>query len=252
MADTDLGSNKNTAQSVPLHLPEALLRETAEIHWVCQIDGTLVTIGAAAKFIYGCSIEELLADRDRRAQSIHPEDQAGYRDFFAQLVDGRTTRYSYRLVDPDGTIHWLTDLAALSEQDGKPIVYGLTRVTDEQQRVETALGDAEAVYLSLVESLPLSVLRKDTKGRIQFANARACESMGKTVEELIGKTDFDLFPADLAKKYMDDDEAVIQSGKLHHDVERHQAPGNQQIHVEVWKSPVHGAHGDVIGIQVMF
>ena len=96
------------------------------------------------------------------------------------------------------------------------------------------------------------MLRKDTRSRIQYANAQACEQIGKPIEELVGKTDFDLFPADLAKKYMSDDRDVMQSGKLRHDVERHQAPGGKQIHVEVWKAPVHGARGEVVGIQVMF
>ncbi len=60
------------------------------------------------------------------------------------------------------------------------------------------------------------------------------------------------FPADLARKYMRDDREVVQSGKLHHDVERHQGANGRQIHVEVWKAPVHDARGDVVGIQVMF
>jgi PAS domain S-box-containing protein len=133
-----------------------------------------------------------------------------------------------------------------------PSMFGLIRLSPSTNHFESALRDAEAVYRSLVESLPLSVLRKDSRGRIQYANAQACELIGTPVSDLIGKTDFDLFPADLAKKYMADDREVMQSGKLHHDVERHQAAEGKQIHVEVWKAPVHSSKGDVVGIQVMF
>ena len=70
---------------------------------------------------------------------------------------------------------------------------------------------------------------------------RPANRLDKTVEELIGKSDFDLYPADLAKKYMKDDRDVMLSGKLHHDVERHQGAGGKQSHVEVWKAPVHSS-----------
>jgi two-component system, sensor histidine kinase and response regulator len=122
----------------------------------------------------------------------------------------------------------------------------------EMAQMRLSLREAEAVYQSLVESLPMSVLRKDLRGRIQHANTRACEQMGRTIDALVGHTDFDLFPADLARKYMSDDREVLQSGKMHHTVERHIDPNGKVLHVEVWKTPVHNAQGKIIGLQVMF
>ena len=140
--------------------------------------------------------------------------------------------------------------------DDELVAVGMIHMQKQRRGFEpafaTALRDAEAVYHSLVESLPLSVLRKDSRGRIQYANAQACDQLGLKVSELIGKTDFDLFPADLAKRYMTDDQRVMQSGELYHNVERHQTGNEKSIHAEVWKAPVHSATGDVVGIQVMF
>ncbi|MCG8649965.1 MAG: PAS domain-containing protein, partial [Pirellulales bacterium] len=129
---------------------------------------------------------------------------------------------------------------------------GISREITEQRNLEAVLSDSEAAYLSLVETMPLSILRKDERGRIQYANPLACKQMGIPAEMVIGKTDFDLFPAELAKKYMADDQRVMQTGKPHHDVERHQNRDGTQTHVEVWKAPVHSARGKVVGIQVMF
>jgi two-component system, sensor histidine kinase and response regulator len=125
-------------------------------------------------------------------------------------------------------------------------------VPNEVDQMRQSLREAEAVYQSLVESLPMSVLRKDLRGRIQHANTRACEQMGRTIDELVGRTDFDLFPADLARKYMSDDREVLQSGKMYHTVERHIDRSGKVLHVEVWKTPVHNAEGKIIGLQVMF
>ncbi len=252
MADADIGTEQESSKSPGQRIPESLLREVTEIHWVESIRGSLVNIHPAASNLYGCPTEQLLDGTKWRADFVHPDDRSRFDEYLKQTIADGTGDCRYRVVDTKQATHWVYECASTSEQGHQQQVYGLTRIVDDQHNVEVALHDSEAVYFSLVESLPLCVLRKDTKGRIQYANARACEDMGKTIEELIGKTDFDLFPADLARKYMSDDREVIQSGKLHHDVERHQAPSGEQIHVEVWKAPVHSARGDVIGIQVMF
>ena len=118
--------------------------------------------------------------------------------------------------------------------------------------LQNALRRSEAIYQSLVESLPMSVLRKDSRGRIQQANSRACRFMNRKIDEIVGKTDFDLFPAELARQYTDDDREVIQSGKLQHKIERHVDKSGTTRHVEVWKAPIHGDDGRCVGLQILF
>ncbi len=122
------------------------------------------------------------------------------------------------------------------------------------QRTEAALRDSEALYHSLVESLPLSIFRKDAEGRIQFANRRFCETLGRSLDELRGKTDFDLFPLDLAEKYRRDDLAVLTSGRVLEDVEEYRRSDGELLYVQILKSPVLGRRwrspgctGDVLG-----
>ena len=74
------------------------------------------------------------------------------------------------------------------------------------KRAEEVLRDSEALYSSLVENLPVYVLRKDLEGRFVFASRSFCELVGLPLEEVLGKTDFDLYPADLARKYRQDDQ----------------------------------------------
>ena len=246
-------------------LPDSLLAKVTEISWAATADGSLTSIHPAAKNLYGWSVEELLANPDLRMECVHPDDRSQVQQSYDELPEMGSVEMEYRLVDKSGQVRRVQEVVHFESvtvsndnsspdatTDMLPSIFGLIRLSPSQTHLETALRDAEAVYRSLVESLPLSVLRKDSRGRIQYANAQACELIGTPVSELIGKTDFDLFPADLAKKYMADDREVMQSGKLHHDVERHQAADGTQIHVEVWKAPVHSSKGDVVGIQVMF
>src|SRR6187401_3578264 len=102
--------------------------------------------------------------------------------------------------------------------------------------LQAALDQSEAFYSSLVESLPQNILRKDLAGRFTFANSRVCRALGVTPAAIIGKTDFDFFPADLAAKYQADDRAVIQLGQQYETVEAHASPAGM-TYVRVIKTP---------------
>jgi PAS domain-containing protein len=79
---------------------------------------------------------------------------------------------------------------------------------EQLKRAEYALQESEAIYASLVDSLPLNMLRKDMQGRLVFANKRYCEMLKMDLADLMYKTDWDLFPDELARKYRQDDVRV--------------------------------------------
>src|SRR5579864_4732482 len=57
-----------------------------------------------------------------------------------------------------------------------------------QSEAALALRDSEALYHSLVDHLPLSVLRKDREGEYTFVNRRYLEFSGKDAQEILGTT----------------------------------------------------------------
>lgn len=122
----------------------------------------------------------------------------------------------------------------------------------ERLRAERSLRDSEALYHSLVDTLPISILRKDLQGRVTYGNRGYAEKMGRPLADLLGKTDFDLFPRELAEKYLRDDQQVIQGGKIFEDVEEHRSADGAPSYVHVLKAPVRDAGGKVVGTQVIF
>lgn len=117
---------------------------------------------------------------------------------------------------------------------------------------ELALRDSEALYHSLVDHLPLSVLRKDLDGKYTFVNRRYLEFSGKQASDIIGTTDFDLFPRELAAKYRQGDEHVQTTGQLFEDIEAYRKPDGETRYIQVLKTPVRDANDRIIGTQVMF
>lgn len=136
------------------------------------------------------------------------------------------------------------------EDVGRLVIF--LRDVTERKRAELALKDSQRLYASLVENLPLCVIRKDREGRFTFANRAFCELMGRPLEALIGKTDFDLYPRELAEKYRHDDAQVCATGKSLEVTESNRAPDGTEHHVYVMKTPVHDASDAIIGTQVLF
>ena len=131
-------------------------------------------------------------------------------------------------------------------------VQGVFRDVTEHRRTQTALYDAEARYYSLVESLPLATWSKDREGKFTFCNAQFCRVVGRPLHELVKKTDYDVFPAELADKYMRDDATVRDSGQVLECVEVFIDDKQQEHFVQVFKAPLFNARREVVGTQGVF
>ncbi len=77
-----------------------------------------------------------------------------------------------------------------------------------------ALTEERIMLRTLIDNLPDVIYVKDTKSRFVVGNIAVAHLMGvKSPEELIGRTDFDFFQRDLAQRYYDDEQALMQSGE---------------------------------------
>jgi PAS domain S-box-containing protein len=128
----------------------------------------------------------------------------------------------------------------------------LEAVDDERRKAVRALRETEVLYHSLVETLPQNILRKDMEGRFTFANQRFCAELGRELDDIIGKTDFDFWPRELAEKYRRDDSRVIESGQVLDVVEQHITPQGETLYVQVMKTPIFREDGAPLGIQGIF
>lgn len=144
------------------------------------------------------------------------------------------------------------DLVVQGGKSAADLRLTLQAETRQRKLAEVSARDAEALYHSFVETLPINLLRKDLAGRFTFANKLFCEELRAPLENIVGKTDEDFFGAELAKKYRADDERVIQTRKTFEAVEEHRLPTGERRFVHVLKAPVMNARSEVIGVQIVF
>jgi PAS domain-containing protein len=73
---------------------------------------------------------------------------------------------------------------------------------------------AELYLENIVDNFPGHIYWKDLKGKYLGCNKRVAENAGfSSVNDLIGKTDFDLWPQVMAEDYRKNDLYVIESKK---------------------------------------
>ena len=116
---------------------------------------------------------------------------------------------------------------------------------------QQSAADFEARHRGLVDTLPVCVLQKDPNGQFIFANRAYGEFTGHVIEDILGMTDFDLSPQEVAEKFRADDRKVIESGQQLREIEANTTDGRKRW-VEVIKSPIYDARRKAVGTQAIF
>ena len=84
----------------------------------------------------------------------------------------------------------------------------------ERKQTEEMLAQERNLLRTLIDNLPDLVYAKDAESRFLIGNIAIARLMGAaTPDELLGKTDFDFYPRELAAQYYTGEQEVIQSGQ---------------------------------------
>ncbi len=158
-----------------------------------------------------------------------------------------------KVVGPDGKSRWVsTSKVPLRDAGGAVIgTVGISRDIRTLKRAEEKTRDSEALYQSLIETLPQCIFRKDVEGRYVYVNKPLCDLFGLAPKDFLGKTDLDVNPPANAAKYRRDDQWVITHQKLFTDIEELKAK-RKKIRIRIFKTPVYDSRGRVVGIQGVF
>jgi len=229
------------------HLVEGIFRTTPDGHYL------LANVALARIYGYDSPVELMASIKDI-GRSLYVNHAR--REEFVRLMQNNDTitDFESQIYRKDGTVIWISEnCRAVRDAQGKLLYYeGTVADITEHQQTEMSLRNSESLYHSLVETMPQNVFRKDLQGRFTFANQQYCKHYHCRLEDILGKTDFDFFPRELAEKYRRDDQRVIETGQTYEIIEEHQPLGQERTIVQVVKTPLYGADGSIIGLQGIF
>jgi len=88
------------------------------------------------------------------------------------------------------------------------------RNTISRNEAEAALRKSESFIKSVVDNAASTITIKDVSGRYLLVNKEAQKSLGFTEKEVLGKTPYDFFPAEVADETRSHAEEVLKTGRL--------------------------------------
>lgn len=133
-------------------------------------------------------------------------------------------------------------------REDKNMVFGVIRDITEKVEAEKELNQTNTLLQTLIDNLPDAIYMKDVNYRKIVANKGDARNCGvQSVGEIIGKTDFDMFPKETAGKYMEDDRRVIEKGKTILNREE-ELPGNPKRWILTSKIPLRNNGSKIIGL----
>ncbi len=147
---------------------------------------------------------------------VHPDDlpmfENEWRAFFRKVKDslhiiyrgGVNARYRYFEMRCRKTVN---------PENAQEEFFGVIRDIDEEKTSERALSNANQLIQSVMDHIPCLLYVKDFEheDRYLFISKYALQQIGLTSEEVIGKTDHDIFPQDVAYENRQTDREVMES-----------------------------------------
>lgn len=148
-----------------------------------------------------------------------------------------------------------TSKMPLRDREGNIIgTFGISTDITERKNVEIELAADRNLLRTLIDNLPEYIYIKDRQSRFLLNNTAHLSLLGaKTQEEVIGKSDLDIFPRELAQQYYADEQAVLASGEVVIDKEEpvvDQTTG-EQLWVSTSKIPLRDENGQITGFVGM-
>jgi diguanylate cyclase (GGDEF)-like protein/PAS domain S-box-containing protein len=116
-----------------------------------------------------------------------------------------------------------------------------------REQARQALDQSLQRQMAILENIPDIAWLKDEKSRFIFVNEQFARSAGICAEELVHKTDLDVWPDALAKRYRQDDKDVMQTRRPKRVEEPLVDRGQGERIIETIKTPIFDVSGKVIG-----
>lgn len=236
----------NSEQNVRM---QAVVNSVLDAIITICLDGTIESVNAAAEKMFGYTANEIIGRnvsvlmpppfRDEHDQYLHNYLDTGV----AKIIGiGREAM----AVRKDGT-EFPIDLAVTEVKFGNRRLFtGVVRDISDRRRAEQAFRESEELFRTFTTKVPVAIFIKDLRGRYTLANPLASEALGRP-EGVVGMTDHDLLPADVADRLRQRDLEVISTGQAGETVEIVEREGFHADYLSV-KFPLVDAQGRTVGV----
>lgn len=243
-AQTALARSEEGFRTLVASIPGIVYRCKTQAPWRVEY------ISERVEQITGYLAADFLSGRMAFGHYIHPEDLSMVEaKVQAHVAAGTPFEIEYRIQHRDGGIRWVFEKGtAVYDLENRPLwLDGVILDITENRRAEERLREKDRLLHGILENTPDAVFCKDGDGRYILANSAALKAIGRPESEVVGRTDFALFPRESAEVIKRNDDQVLRDGLI--------VMAEEQLTVkygETWwhtnKSPLRDGTGRIVGL----
>ena len=210
----------------------------------------LIWVAGAFEKMTGYTFDEYVQKGGWLAH-VHPEDlEKDAQDMEKLFRNEDVVNSEIRTFTKNGDIRWERIFAhpVWNEKENRLAgIVGAVQDVTIQKEAEEMLKRTLLQQNAILDNIPDMAWLKDTKGIYIAVNEQFSNTCGHKTEDVIGKTDYDIWRKDFADKYRQDDLEVMNSGQRRQLEEPQVDSTGREYWVETIKTPIRNMHGELIG-----
>ncbi len=201
--------------------------------------GKVLLISASAECLYGYRADEVVGQSLTMLMAEHRRPRLP--GHLAQLAAGESLELDTIARRKDGSyLEVEVHARPMLDADGAPRGAAVTVLDISERRRTQRLLDR------IVEHAPAVISVKDLEGRYRLFNRTGAETMGFKPDDIVGRTDAEVFDAETAASFVASDRQVVASGESV--TFQEEVDGR---HFVTTKFPIPGAEDRIIGVGVV-
>ena len=217
-----------------------------------NLDGLITSWNLGAERIYGYGVTEAVGKPI--TMLIPPEKRDEFTRLMEKIKRGEpVVNHDAERIRKDGErIQVSLTLSPVKDAAGR--IVGASAIgcdITEQKRMEAALNHERGLWQTLLDTSPDKIYFKDTQSRfIKCSQSQARDFGKKSPDEMVGRTDFDIFDESHARPAFEDEQEIIRTGRpIIAKEEREDYKDGHVTWVTSTKMPMRDADGRVVGIM---
>ncbi|MBF0567671.1 MAG: PAS domain-containing protein [Nitrospirae bacterium] len=219
--------------------------------WDWDVTNNIMTWDDQMLDLYGLTWETFPGGVEAWQNGLHPDERDKVIEECGAVLRGeKEWDTEFRVLQPNGTVkHIKANGMVIRNSEGAPIRMLGTNydITGRKLREQQERYRSHTMLTTLIDNVPDLAWIKDKEGRFIMANEALSLAFKIPVNEVIGRTDFDIMPRELAEKYRADDQFIMADG-LRRCIEEPVIDAEGRTHiVETIKTPMKNDNGVVIG-----
>ncbi len=239
---------RQRAEEEILKLSKAVEQNPASIV-ITDTNGDIEYVNTKFCSLTGYTKDEIIGENPRILKSESTPYQL-FIELWDTILSGNEWHGELQNKKKNGDLYWESALISPIINENHQITHFLAIKEDitERKLAEEERIRQTGLITSLLDSIPDIIFFKDTEGIYLGCNPPFAEFVGKTKNEIIGSSDYDLFDKETADQFRFFDKEMLKGKGAHHNEEWITYPDGHRILIDTLKTPYWASDGNLIGI----